>query len=298
MRLRLVQTRLFLGFLLLLGDKLAVQRQAFLMDFAPIVRDGRLSFNLCLVAGRQRLQQWPQSSDLLLNGIMLGLLRLPLGNSLSRACSRGFCPFCRQAQGQGLQGALQSLARGRQLLLGLALQRLLIVKLTLQHQALAELIELLLVALLLLHPVVYLLRNIPRDVQRGAGLLPRFSKRLLFLCEPPGRFGVTLELLRQGLDLPDQQAFFFQRGDLLFQRIAAALIIRERQRGVLFNRRVFTGAAQRTGLTRLEPVAVAFRVFNRFFPLAERLQVEIVLVLSLYCSRRSVRVALSFTCSA
>lgn len=134
---------------------------------------------------------------------------------------------------------------------------------------------------------------------RGAGLLPRFSKRLLFLCEPPGRFGVTLKLLRQGLDLPeDQQAFFFQRGDLLFQRIAAALIIRERQRGVLFNRRVFTGAAQRTGLTRLEPVAVAFRVFNRFFPLAERLQVEIVLVLSLYCSRRSVRVALSFTCSA
>ncbi len=94
---------------------------------------------------------------------------------------------------------------------------------------------------------------------RGAGLLPRFSKRLLFLCEPPGRFGVTLKLLRQGLDLPeDQQAFFFQRGDLLFQRIAAALIIRERQRGVLFNRRVFTGAAQRTGLTRLEPVAVAF----------------------------------------
>lgn len=46
----------------------------------------------------------------------------------------------------------------------------------------------------------------------------------------------------------------------------------------MFNRRVFTGAAQRTGLTRLEPVAVAFRVFNRFFPLAERLQVEIVLV--------------------
>ena len=44
------------------------------------------------------------------------------------------------------------------------------------------------------------------------------------------------------------------------------------------NRRVFTGAAQRTGLTRLEPVAVAFQVFDRFFPLAERLQVEIVLV--------------------
>ncbi len=280
MRLRLVQTRLFLGFLLLLGDKLTVQRQAFLVDFAPVVRDGRLSFNLCLVAGRQRLQQWPQSSDLLLNGIMSGLLRLPLGKfAFASVQPGGFCPFCRQAQGQGLQGALQSLARGRQLLLGLALQRLLIVKLTLQHQALAELIELLLVALLLLHPVVYLLRNIPRDVQRGAGLLPRFSKRLLFLCEPPGRFGVTLELLRQGLDLPeDQQAFFFQRGDLLFQRIAAALIIRERQRGVLFNRRVFTGAAQRTGLTRLEPVAVAFQVFNRFFPLAERLQVEIVLV--------------------
>ena len=211
MRLRLVQTRLFLGFLLLLGDKLAVQRQAFLMDFAPIVRDGRLSFNLCLVAGRQRLQQWPQSSDLLLNGIMLGLLRLPLGKfAFASVQPGGFCPFCRQAQGQGLQGALQSLARGRQLLLGLALQRLLIVKLTLQHQALAELIELLLVALLLLHPVVYLLRNIPRDLQRGAGFLPRFSERLLFLSEPPGRFGLTLELLRQGVDLPeDQQTFFF-----------------------------------------------------------------------------------------
>jgi hypothetical protein len=124
-------------------------------------------------------------------------------NSLSRACSQAASVPSAGRLSQGLQGALQSLARGRQLLLGLALQRLLIVKLTLQHQALAELIELLLVALLLLHPVVYLLRNIPRDVQRGAGLLPRFSKRLLFLCEPPGRFGVTLELLRQGLDLPE-----------------------------------------------------------------------------------------------
>ena len=100
MRLRLVQTRLFTGFLLLLGDKLAVQRQAFLMDFAPIVRDGRLSFNLCLVAGRQRLQQWPQSSDLLLNGIMLGLLRLPLGKFAFASVQPGFCPFCRQAQGE------------------------------------------------------------------------------------------------------------------------------------------------------------------------------------------------------
>ena len=98
-----------------------------------------------------------------------------------------------------------------------------------EHQALAELIELLLVALLLLHPVVYLLRNIPRDLQSGAGFLPRFSERLLFLCEPPGRFGLTLELLRQGVDLPeDQQTFFFQRGDLFFQRVAAALIIRDR----------------------------------------------------------------------
>lgn len=79
------------------------------MDFAPIVRDGRLSFNLCLVAGRQRLQQWPQSSDLLLNGIMLGLLRLPLGKfAFASVQPGGFCPFCRQAQGRGLQGALQS----------------------------------------------------------------------------------------------------------------------------------------------------------------------------------------------
>lgn len=54
------------------------------------------------------------------------------------------------------------------------------------------------------------MRNIPRDLQRGAGFLPRFSERLLFLSEPPGRFGLTLELLRQGVDLPeDQQTFFF-----------------------------------------------------------------------------------------
>ncbi len=33
----------------------------------------------------------------------------------------------------------------------------------------------------------------------------------------------------QGVDLPeDQQTFFFQRGDLFFQRVAAALIIRDR----------------------------------------------------------------------
>ena len=41
---------------------------------------------------------------------------------------------------------------------------------------------------------------------------------------------------------------------------------------------MFTGAAQRAGLTRLKPGAVIFQIFNRFFPLAERLQVEIVLV--------------------
>ena len=73
------------------------------------------------------------------------------------------------------------------------------------------------------------MRNIPRDVQSGARLLPPGSVRFLFLCEPPGRFGLTLELLRQGVDLPeDQQTFFFQRGDLFFQRVAAALIIRDR----------------------------------------------------------------------
>lgn len=67
------------------------------------------------------------------------------------------------------------------------------------------------------------MRNIPRDLQSGAGFLPRFSERLLFLCEPPGRFGLTLELLRQGVDLPeDQQTFFFQRGDLFFQRRGGA----------------------------------------------------------------------------
>ncbi|VGP58540.1 hypothetical protein SB00610_02804 [Klebsiella quasipneumoniae subsp. similipneumoniae] len=41
---------------------------------------------------------------------------------------------------------------------------------------------------------------------------------------------------------------------------------------------MFTGAAQRAGLTRLKPGAVIFQIFNRFFPLAERFQVEIVLV--------------------
>ncbi|VGP58532.1 hypothetical protein SB00610_02803 [Klebsiella quasipneumoniae subsp. similipneumoniae] len=142
---------------------------------------------------------------------MPGLLRLPLGKfAFASVQPGGFCPFFRQGQRQGLQGALQPLARGRQLLQSLALQRLLIVELALQHLALAELVELLLVALLLLDPVVYLLRNIPRDLQRGAGFLPCFSERLLFLSEPPGRFGLTLELLRQGVDLPeDQQTFFF-----------------------------------------------------------------------------------------
>ena len=41
---------------------------------------------------------------------------------------------------------------------------------------------------------------------------------------------------------------------------------------------MFTGSAQRAGLPRLKPGAVTFQIFNRFFPLAERLQVEIVLV--------------------
>ncbi len=41
---------------------------------------------------------------------------------------------------------------------------------------------------------------------------------------------------------------------------------------------MFTGAAKRAGLPRLKPGAVTFQIFNRFFPLAERLQVEIVLV--------------------
>ena len=90
-----------------------------------------------------------------------------------------------------------------------------------------------------------------------------------YLADPdPARMPILQDLYDELLAQPETEA----------QRIAAALIIRERQRGVLFNRRVFTGAAQRTGLTRLEPVAVAFQVFNRFFPLAERLQVEIVLV--------------------
>ena len=46
----------------------------------------------------------------------------------------------------------------------------------------------------------------------------------------------------------------------------------------MLNRRMFTGSAQRAGLPRLKPGAVTFQIFNRFFPLAERLQVEIVLV--------------------
>nr|MDQ6120020.1 hypothetical protein [Klebsiella pneumoniae subsp. pneumoniae] len=61
---------------------------------------------------------------------------------------------------------------------------------------------------------------------------------------------------------------------------------------------MFTGAAQRTGLTRLEPVAVAFQVFNRFFPLAERLQVEIVLVFVFILFPAQRQGSVKFTCSA
>ncbi len=96
---------------------------------------------------------------------------------------------------------------------------------------------------------------------------------MLFSASRPAA-GVTLELLRQGLDLPeDQQAFFFQR-DLLFQRIAAA---REIARRIVQS----PGVHRRRTADRAYPPRAgrgSFRVFNRFFPLAERLQVEIVLV--------------------
>lgn len=108
MRLRLVQARLLFGLQLLLGDKLAVQRQALLMDSAPVVGNHRLSFSLCLVAGWQRLQQRLQGGNLLLNGAMPGLLCLPLGKfAFASVQPGGFCPFFRQVERQGLQGAFQ-----------------------------------------------------------------------------------------------------------------------------------------------------------------------------------------------
>ena len=98
MRLRLVQARLLFGLQLLLGDKLAVQRQALFVDRAPVVGDRRFrfSFSLCLVAGWQRLEQRLQGGNLLLNGAMPGLLRLPLGKfAFASVQPGGFCPFFR-----------------------------------------------------------------------------------------------------------------------------------------------------------------------------------------------------------
>ena len=124
--------RRFFGLQLLLGDKLAVQRQAFLVDFAPVVRDHRLSLRVILIAGRQRIEQRFQGGDLLLERAMPRLLRLPPGKfAFASVQPGGFCAFFRQAERQRLQGVLQPLARGLQLLVSLALQRLLVVELAL-----------------------------------------------------------------------------------------------------------------------------------------------------------------------
>jgi hypothetical protein len=97
-------------------------------------------------------------------------------------------------------------------------------------------------------------------------------KRLRVVC-------LALDLLSQGIDLPQhQQAFLFQRGDLFFQRIAAALVIRQLKRLILLNGGMFAGTAQRTGFTCLKLGTIAFQIFNRCFTLAQGLQVEIVLV--------------------
>jgi hypothetical protein len=117
-------------------------------------------------------------------------------------------------------------------------------------------------------------------------------KRLRVVC-------LALDLLSQGIDLSQhQQAFLFKRGDLFFQRIAAALVIRQLKRLILLNGGMFAGTAQRTGFAGLKLGTIAFQIFNRCFTLAQGFQIQIVLVFSLYCWRRSVSVSLSLFCSA
>ena len=148
-----------------------------------------------------------------------------------------------------------------------------------QGQTLAQLIKLALVLFLLVHPWRDIFLNIQRYVQGSADLHPLFSERLLFLRESLRFVCLALDLLRQGINLSQhQQAFLFKRGDLFFQGIAAALVIRQLKRLVLRNGGVFAGAAQRTGFAGLKPGTIAFQVFNRRFAFAEGFKIQKVLV--------------------
>lgn len=132
---------------------------------------------------------------------------------------------------------------------------------------------------------------------RGAGLLPSF-KRLLLLSRPAA--SVSPKAVASGLDLPeDQQAFFFQRGDLLFQRIAA-LIICERHEAYCSIAGCSQAPRSGTRLTRLEPVTVAFQVFNRFFPVGRApsgAEIVLIVFIILFQAQRQGSVKF-YTCSA
>lgn len=76
MRLRLLQAFAFQRFLLLLCGKLALQRHAVVVNFAPVFRDNRFGF--CGVRCRKRVEQRLQGVNAFLNHAMLRLFLLPL----------------------------------------------------------------------------------------------------------------------------------------------------------------------------------------------------------------------------
>ena len=76
-----LQPLAFEAFLLLQCGKLALKRNAFVVRFAPVIRNGRFGF--CVVCGGQGVEQRHQSRHALLHDTMLSLFFLPL-------CELGF----------------------------------------------------------------------------------------------------------------------------------------------------------------------------------------------------------------
>lgn len=72
--------------LLLEGGELALQRHAFVVDAAPVLRYNRVGF--CIIGNRQRLQDWHQGVNTFLNRTVLGLFSCHSVYSLSRALSQ------------------------------------------------------------------------------------------------------------------------------------------------------------------------------------------------------------------
>ena len=87
--------------LLLEGGELALQRHAFVVDAAPVLRYNRVGF--CIIGNRQRLQDWHQGVNTFLNRTVLGLFFLPQG-IFSFACAQpgAFGPFIGHAKRQRL----------------------------------------------------------------------------------------------------------------------------------------------------------------------------------------------------